>query len=103
MWPNRVVGEIKVSWKWIAAYGSDGDEVHGQAYLQVLLYVKEGVVGVYDPSYVAKEITQLHKLKGMGMVVKLLKKMKEKGYELMDDVFISGCGNDGSQCNEMHR
>jgi hypothetical protein len=62
-------------------------------------------VGIYDPSYVAKTTTQLHYLKNMQLVTKFLRTMTtgNKPYKLTGDVFVSGGGNVGKQCNEMCR
>ncbi|KAA8900217.1 hypothetical protein FN846DRAFT_989126 [Sphaerosporella brunnea] len=71
----------------------------------LVVCIKNHVVGIYDPSYVAKATTQLHSLRNMKLVTEFLYTMTKKKptYKLTGDVFVSGGGNDGTKCNEMCR
>ncbi|KAA8902848.1 hypothetical protein FN846DRAFT_891371 [Sphaerosporella brunnea] len=68
--------------------------------------IKNGNAGIYDPSYIVKAGTQVHRLASMKLVLAFLHTMthgKKGTYKLTGDVFVSGGGNDGSKCNEMCR
>jgi hypothetical protein len=72
----------------------------------LVVCIKNGDVGIYDPSYVAKARTQVHSLGSMKLVTAFLHTMtndKKRPYKLTGDVFVSGGGNDGTACNEMCR
>jgi hypothetical protein len=67
------------------------------------VYLKQGVMGIYDPNYNPKEGSRRVKdLANMSTVVELIKVVRKRR-RMVDVVYAGRGGNPGTLCNEMCR
>ncbi|RPB08230.1 hypothetical protein P167DRAFT_596717 [Morchella conica CCBAS932] len=67
----------------------------------VVAYWRDGVWGVYDPSFAGGE-GGLRGMEGMRLFRDMLEVMREDGL-VVDEVWVGGGGNEGGECAEMSR
>lgn len=65
------------------------------------VFFQKGILGVYDPSFIPGT-ENLAACKGITFVKRLLRIMREINF-VVSEIWFSGGGNDGTQCQEMTR
>jgi len=67
------------------------------------IYYENGVLGVYDPSYIPGT-TSVKYCAGVPLIKELIKALKGRGtFRTLSEVWFGGGGNDGISCQEMTR